>query len=138
MTRFLQFSASSSQQIHKMHKITSYFYGMRKILTKKFWSQGTSLGSSGSGSWADVRPRACQFQILVIWGPNEPPVLVALQGQAKSLKPFPSRSGAQKRFPRFLPRERVVQVCERCKIYSQCRRMKPANLWHQRTQICVP
>ena len=76
-----------------MHKITSYFHSMRKILTKKFWSQGTSPGSSGSGSWADVRPGACQFQILVIWGPNEPPVLVALQGQAKSLKPFPSRSG---------------------------------------------
>ena len=66
---------------------------MRKILTKKFWSQGTSMGPSGSRSGADVPLGACQFQILVIWGPNEPPILVALQGQAKSLKPVPSRSG---------------------------------------------
>ena len=63
---------------------------MRKILTKKFWSQGTSQGSLGSGSGADVRLGACQFQILVIWGPHEPPVLVALQAQAKKLKTVPA------------------------------------------------
>ena len=63
---------------------------MRKILTQKFWSQGTSQGSPGSGSGADVRLGACQLQILVIWGPHEPLVLVALQGQAKKLKTIPA------------------------------------------------
>ena len=63
---------------------------MIKKLTKKFWSQGTSQGSPGSGSGADVRLGACQFQILVIWGPHEPPVLVALQAQAKKLKTVPA------------------------------------------------
>ena len=33
-----------------------------------------------------VRRGACRFQILVIWGPYDFPVLVACQGQAKNLK----------------------------------------------------
>ena len=69
-----------------MYKITSYFYDMRKILTKKFGSQGTSIGSSGSRSRADVPLGACQFQILVIWGPYKASVLVACPDQAKNLK----------------------------------------------------
>ena len=59
---------------------------MRKILRQKFWSLGTPLGSLGPGSQGDVRPRACKCQIQVIWGPCEPPVLVALQGQAENPK----------------------------------------------------
>ena len=89
---FLQFWASSSQQIHKTHKITSNFYGMTKILTKKFWSQGTSLGSLGPGSREALGLGACWLQIPVIWGPYEPPVPVVFHEQAKSLKPIPSRS----------------------------------------------
>ena len=59
---------------------------MRKILRQKFWSLGTPLGSLGSGSQGDVRPRACKCQIQVIWGPCDPSVLVALQGQAENPK----------------------------------------------------
>ena len=70
-----------------MHKITSYFYDMRKILTKKFWSQGTLLGSPGLGSQADLILGFSRFQILVIWGPYEGPAPVACQGTAKNLKP---------------------------------------------------
>ena len=69
-----------------MHKVTYDFYEMRKILTKKFWSQGTSLGYLGPGSQQDVIVGACQFQILVIWGPYEASVLVACPDQAKNLK----------------------------------------------------
>ena len=69
-----------------MHKITSYFYDMRKILTKIFWSQGTSQGSSGPGSQADVGLGACRFQILVIWALNEPPALTACETHAKNPK----------------------------------------------------
>ena len=59
---------------------------MRKILRQKFWSLGTTLGSLGPGSQGDVRPRACKCQIQVIWGPCEPSVSVALQGQAENPK----------------------------------------------------
>ena len=69
-----------------MHKITSNFYDMRKILRKKFWSQGTPLGYLGPGSQEAQHLGPCFFQILVIWGPYDYPVLVACQGQAKSLK----------------------------------------------------
>ena len=55
-------------------------------MTKKFWSLGTPLGYLGSGSQLDLGLGACRFQILVIWGLNESPVLVALQGQAKNPK----------------------------------------------------
>ena len=86
MIRFSQFWTFSSKQIHKMQKITSYFYDMRKILTKNFWSQGTSPGSPGPISQKALGLGSCQFQILVIWGPDEPSVLVALHEQAKNLK----------------------------------------------------
>ena len=59
---------------------------MRKILTKKFWSQGTSLGYLGPGSQQDVIVGACRFQILVIWGQYKASVLVACLDQAKNLK----------------------------------------------------
>ena len=59
---------------------------MRKFLTEIFWSHGTPLGYLGAGSQADVGLGACQFQILVIWGPYDLSVLVGPQGQAKNLK----------------------------------------------------
>ena len=59
---------------------------MRKFLSPKFWSLGTPLGSLGPGSQADLHQRACQSQILFIWGPCKAPVLVALLGQAKNPK----------------------------------------------------
>ena len=59
---------------------------MRKILAKIFWSHGTPLGSSGSRSQADVHLGFSNFQILVIWGPYDPPVLVACTRHAKSPK----------------------------------------------------
>ena len=58
---------------------------MRKILTQKFWSQGTPLGSLGPGSQADLGLGPCHFQILVIWGPIDPPEMVAFQSHAKKL-----------------------------------------------------
>ena len=86
MANFLNFSAFFAKQINKTHKITSYFYHMRKILTKKFWSQGTPLGSLGPLSQADVNLGFSRFQFLVIWGLNKHPMIVTYQGQAKSLK----------------------------------------------------
>ena len=61
---------------------------MRIFLGPKIVSLGTPLGSLGPLSQGDVRPRACQCQILVIWGtgPCEPPVPVVLQGQAENPK----------------------------------------------------
>ena len=86
MTCFPQFSAFLAKQIHKMHKITSDFYDMRKILTKKIWSQGTYLGSLGPGSREALGLGACRFQILVIWALNEPPALTACETHAKNPK----------------------------------------------------
>ena len=89
--RFSRFSAFYAKQIHKMYKITSYFYDLRKILTKKFWSQGTPLGSLGPGSQEALGLGPCQFQILVIWGPYDPPVLLVFQTHAKN----PNTAGAR-------------------------------------------
>ena len=86
MTSFSVFSAFFAGLILKTYKITSYFYDLRKILTKKFWSQGTPLGYLGSGSQEALGLGSCRFQILVIWGPYDYPVLVACQGTAKNLK----------------------------------------------------
>ena len=67
-----------------MYKITSDFYDMRKFLTKIFWSHGTPLGYRGAGSREAIHPGACRFQILDIWGLNDPPVLVAFHVQAEN------------------------------------------------------
>ena len=69
-----------------MHKITLLQDDMRKILDLKIWSQGTPLGSLGSGSQADMHLGFSRLQFLVVWGPHEHPELLALQGQAKNLK----------------------------------------------------
>ena len=52
---------------------------------KKFWSQWTPLGSLGTGSQADIGLGPWRFQILVIWGPIDPPEMVAFQSHAKKL-----------------------------------------------------
>ena len=59
---------------------------MRKILHQKFWSHGTPLGSLGPLSQQDTILGAGQLQILVIWGPYRPPVVVALETHAENLK----------------------------------------------------
>ena len=58
---------------------------MRKYLRPKFWSHGTPLGYLGPGSREALGPGSYGFQILVIWGPNDPPVLVVFHVQAKNL-----------------------------------------------------
>ena len=68
---------------------------MRKFLTENFWSHGTPLGYLGAGSQEALGLGACRFQILVIWGPYDFPVLVACQGQAKSLKTAGAWCGQQ-------------------------------------------
>ena len=55
-------------------------------MTENFWSHGTPLGYLGAGSQEALGLGACRFQILVIWGPYDFPVLVVCQGQAKNLK----------------------------------------------------
>ena len=77
-----------------MNKVTYDFYYMGKFLTENFWSHGTPLGYLGAGSQEALHPGACRFQILVIWGLNDYPVLVACQGQAKNLKTAGARCGA--------------------------------------------
>ena len=59
---------------------------MRKILDQNFWSHGTPLGSLGALSQQDTILGAGQLQILVIWGPYRPPVVVALETHAENLK----------------------------------------------------
>ena len=68
-----------------MHKIRSFQDDMRQFLRPKIWSQGTPLGSLGPGSQGALGLGPCRFQILVIWGPNDPPVLVVFHVQAKNL-----------------------------------------------------
>ena len=75
-TSFSCFSAFFDKHIHKMHKITSYIYDLRKILTKKIWSQGTPLGSLGPGSQEALG--------LGPWGPDDTPVLVVFHVNAKN------------------------------------------------------
>ena len=67
----------------KVHKITSYFCDMRKILSQKFWSHGTLLGSMGPGSQKAPDEIFSKSQILVIWGPYNCPDIVACREQAK-------------------------------------------------------
>ena len=74
-----------------MHKITSDFYDMRKILTKFFWSHGTPLGYLGPGSQQDVGLGACQMWFRVPWGPYEDPIIVVSHEIQKS----PKTSGAR-------------------------------------------
>ena len=59
---------------------------MRKFLSKKIRSQGTPLGSLGALSQQDTILGAGQLQILVMWGPCEPPVVAALKTQAENPK----------------------------------------------------
>ena len=59
---------------------------MRKFLSKKIRSQGTPLGSLGALSQQDTILGAGQLQILVIWGPYRPPIVVALETQAENPK----------------------------------------------------
>ena len=59
---------------------------MRKFLDQNFWSHGTPLGSLGALSQQDTILGAGQLQILVIWGPYRPPVVVALETHAENLK----------------------------------------------------
>ena len=89
MTSFLKFGGFFAKQIPKSHKITSFEDDMRKIVSEKFWSQGTSLGSMGPLTKRDVRLGFHQLQILVIWGPYRHPDIVACQGHAKTPKLIP-------------------------------------------------
>ena len=59
---------------------------MRKILDQNFWSHGTPLGSLGPLSREDPILGFDQHQIPVIWGPYEPPVVVALETFAENPK----------------------------------------------------
>ena len=59
---------------------------MRNFLDQKFWSHGTPLGSLGSLSQQDTILGAGQLQILVIWGPYEPTVVVAPETHAENPK----------------------------------------------------
>ena len=65
---------------------------MRKFLRQKFLSHGTPLGYLGPGSWKAFIPEFFRNHFLVIWGPNDPPVLVRPQEKAKNLRTSPSGS----------------------------------------------
>ena len=64
-----------------LHSI--YFLNQRMV-----WY--SPLGSLGPGSQGDMHPRACQCQILHIWGLYDHLDLVALQALAEKLKSTPS------------------------------------------------
>ena len=76
---------------------------MRKILDRKFWSLGTPLGSLGPLSQGDVIVGPYGLQILVIWGPYEPPVLVACQATAENPKSVGSWCALQLAVARTAP-----------------------------------
>ena len=78
--RFSGFSQILPKYLCKTHKMSSLEDDKRKILRQKFWSQGTSLGSMGPLSQEALGQRFYQLQILIIWGPYEPPALKASQG----------------------------------------------------------
>ena len=83
---FSHFSAFFAKQSHKMDKIWSLEDEMRKFFGQKFWSHGTPLGSLGSLSQGDVSLWFDWHYFLVIWGPCDHPVIVALHAQAEILK----------------------------------------------------
>ena len=56
---------------------------MRKFLDQYFWG---ILGSLGPLSQQDTILGAGQLQILVIWGPYRPPIVVALETHAENPK----------------------------------------------------
>ena len=86
MSTFSHFSAFFAKQSHKMDKIWSLVDEMRKFLGQKFWSHGTPLGSLGSLSQGDVSLWFDWHYFLVIRGPCDHPVIVALHAQAEILK----------------------------------------------------
>ena len=59
---------------------------MRKFLDQKFWSHGTPLGSLGPLTQQDTILGAGQLQILVIWSPYEPTVVVGPETHAENPK----------------------------------------------------
>ena len=64
---------------------------MRKFSDQNFWSHGTPLGSLGPLSQEALILGFDQHQIPVIWGPYEPPVVVALETFAENPKTAGSR-----------------------------------------------
>ena len=64
---------------------------MRQILTKKFWSHGTTLGYLGSLNPKTLDRMFSNLVFLVLWGAFEAPVKVATLFRTKRLKTFPSR-----------------------------------------------
>ena len=62
-----------------------------KFLGPKIWPHGTPLGSLGLLSQEAPILGFDQHQILVIWGPYEPPVVVALETFAENPKTAGSR-----------------------------------------------
>ena len=64
-----------------------------KFLDQKFWSHGTPLGSLGPLSREVAILGAVRLQILVIWGPYEPPEVVPLNVQPENPKTTASWCG---------------------------------------------
>ena len=62
--------------MQKMHKMTSHFYDMRKILTQNFWSHGTYLGSLGPWSQKRRAILLCVAWILTHFSPIESPMRI--------------------------------------------------------------
>ena len=82
---FWDFSAFFAKPIPKIHKIRSYEDDMRKFLTQKFWSLGTSLGSLGSGSQKGPPEIFSNVVFLHHWDPNEAPDKVSYPSLSKKL-----------------------------------------------------
>ena len=59
---------------------------MRNFLRPKFWSHRTPLWYLGPVSQEALGLGACRLLFLVIWGPYDPPELVALHVYARNLK----------------------------------------------------
>ena len=73
---------------------------MRKILTQKFWSLGTSLGSMGSLSQKGPPEIFSNVVFLHPWGPNKAPSNAFEPLLVEKLKMFPARCVLQSSFCR--------------------------------------
>ena len=80
---------------------------MRKTLDRKFWSLGTPLGSLGPLSQEAPILGFDQHQILVIWGPYDPPEVTPLQTQAKN----PKTAGAWCGYGEDRMAEKGISLC---------------------------
>ena len=93
ITTFLHFVAFFAKPVPKIHKIRSHDDDMRKILSQKYRSLGTPLGSLGPGSQKGLPEIFSNVVFLHDWDPNEAPEKVSYPLLSKKLVALRKRCG---------------------------------------------